>query len=133
MNDEKIFSVLVVEDSEPDQFLCKVMLERFDPDINVMQAYDGQEALDFLAGAGERQPDLIFLDINMPGMDGYEFLEKYCGKKSDVIPVDKRADIVMLTSSSFAGDRERSLSYDCVKDYLMKPFTVDKIKSVVTH
>lgn len=133
MNDEKNFSVLVVEDSEPDQFLCKVMLERFNPEINVMQAYDGQEALDFLAEAGEKQPDLIFLDINMPGMDGYEFLEKYCGKQDNIVSAKKKADIVMLTSSSFAGDKEKSLSYDCVKDYLMKPFTVDKIKSVVTQ
>lgn len=128
----KVSSILVVEDSEPDQFLCKVMLERFNPDIQVMQAYDGQEALDFLTKAGE-QPDLIFLDINMPGMDGYEFLDKYCGGKSKAVTADKKADVIMLTSSSFAGDKKRSLAYDCVKDYIMKPFTVDKIKDVVAH
>lgn len=122
---KKVSSVIVVEDSEPDQFLCKIMLERYDPKIKVLQAYDGQEALDMISKC-EKEPDIIFLDINMPGMDGYEFLDKYCAA-----PESDKAKVVMLTSSSYEGDRERSMSYDCVSDYIMKPFTVEKIKQVI--
>ena len=65
--------VLVVDDSDADQFLSKLMIRRFDPSIQVLQAYDGREALAVL-DAMEEPPDAVFLDINMPVMNGHEFL-----------------------------------------------------------
>jgi CheY-like chemotaxis protein len=110
----EISCVLVVDDSESDQFISKLVIGNCDPNIVVLSAYDGQEALEMLA-SDECKPDLIFLDINMPRMNGHEFLEQY--NKN----IDQPVVIVMLTSSEQEVDRERSMAYPCVKTYLIKP------------
>ena len=69
----KLSKILMVEDSEADQFYNKAIVETFDSSIKILQAYDGQEALDMLAGC-DSQPDLIFLDINLPDISGLSFL-----------------------------------------------------------
>lgn len=127
---KNISSVIIVEDSEPDQFLCKIMLERYDPDIEILQAYDGQEALDILSKC-DKQPDMILLDINMPGMDGYEFLDTYCKDTYCNTPDCNKAKIVMLTSSAYEGDRKRSMAYGCVSGYIMKPLTIEKLQKAI--
>lgn len=111
---EKLVSVMVVDDSEPDQFICKYVLEKHNPNMTVLQAYDGEEALEMLKKSAQK-PEIIFLDINMPRLDGHGFLAAY-----DSV-VDKSAVVVMLTSSDQSKDKERSLSYQFVKDYLVKP------------
>jgi CheY-like chemotaxis protein len=115
--------VLVVDDSESDQFISQLMIESYDPNIVVLSAYDGQEALEMLT-SDECNPDLILLDINMPRMNGHEFLEQY-NKKSD-----KQAVVVMLTSSEQEADRERSMAYKCVKTYLTKPLDESHLATV---
>ena len=116
----KINSVLVIDDSEADQFLSKVILKKFNSEITLHQAFDGAEGLKILAEL-ETEPDLIFLDINMPGMDGFGFLEKYSESKDHV------SVVVMLTSSSQDKDKERAAQYDCVKTYLEKPLDLDDL------
>ncbi len=106
--------ILIVDDSDPDQFLAKVIIEKFNDNIEILQAYDGQEALELLDQVSQ-QPDLILLDINMPVMDGHEFLEQY--SKRD----EQTSVVVMLTSSDQQKDKERSHAYECTKDYLSKP------------
>ncbi len=120
-------SVLVVEDSESDQFLTKIALQRYDADLEVLQAYDGQEALDMLSGL-EEKPVVIFLDINMPGMNGYEFLDEYSN-----VSEGQRSKVVMLTSSSFDGDLKKSMAYPIVKDYFQKPLTAEMIQRAMEN
>lgn len=110
----KLKTVLIVDDSKASQYLTKYAIEHFDPEIQVLQAYDGSEALVLLSKL-EQQPDLIFLDINMPSMNGHEFLEEFTlkGFMSSVV--------VMLTSSDDDKDKERSMSFECVKKYIIKP------------
>lgn len=114
-----IKTVLTIEDSEPDQFLTKRAILDFDNEIEVLQAYDGKEALAILK---ERNAgiDLIFLDINMPGMNGFEFLETYTAQEDETKQV-----VIMLTSSSQEKDIERAKGYSFVKEYLVKPLTHD--------
>ncbi|MFT6516624.1 MAG: CheY-like chemotaxis protein [Candidatus Azotimanducaceae bacterium] len=119
----EISCVLVVDDSESDQFISKLMIESYDPNIVVLSAYDGQEALEMLA-SDECRPDLIFLDINMPRMNGHEFLEEY-NKKSN-----KQAVVVMLTTSEQEVDRERAMAYKCVKTYLIKPLDESQLEAI---
>jgi CheY-like chemotaxis protein len=104
--------ILVVDDSDVDQFLAELLIEDLDPSIEVRKAFDGQEALELLAG--DNEPDLIILDINMPRMTGLEFLEQY-SQHSKQVPV------VVLSSSSLATDTSRALAHECVKDYWTKP------------
>ena len=110
----KLTKVLIVDDSEVDQFLSKIAIEEFDASIEIIEAVDGREALIMLKKF-DVQPDVIFLDINMPVMDGHEFLKEYdaAGYESAVV--------VMLTSSEQEQDKVGSQAYQCVKKYLSKP------------
>tara|TARA_Y100001978_G_C23275181_1_gene237708 strand:+ start:72 stop:458 length:387 start_codon:yes stop_codon:yes gene_type:complete len=119
----KLETVMVVDDSEPDQFLAKLTLNKFDPSINVIQAYDGLEALKYL-GKLDSPPEVIFLDINMPRMDGHEFLKEYAkaGFESTVV--------VMLTSSDQERDREQTEFYDYVLDHFPKPLSREQLEQL---
>ncbi len=112
---KSISTIMIVDDSPSDQLLSKLLIEQYDPTIEVLQAYDDGEALEMLKTLSP-PPDLILLDINMPGMDGHTFLEKHSAKNDAPPPV-----IVMLTSSSLTKDKEKALSYNCVKKYSTKP------------
>jgi CheY-like chemotaxis protein len=122
-NTMEVSCILVVDDSESDQFISQLMIESYDPNIVVLSAYDGQEALEMLA-SDECKPDLILLDINMPRMNGHEFLEEYSKK------YDKQAVVMMLTSSEQEADRERAMAYSCVKTYLIKPLDESQLEAI---
>ncbi|MBL4635236.1 MAG: response regulator [Kofleriaceae bacterium] len=118
-----INSVMVIDDSEPDQFLAKIIIRKFDSNIEIFQAYDGQEALENL-GKLSKPPDIIFLDINMPRMNGHEFLEVYDTWEEQSVVV------VMLTSSDQERDKEKSMSHRCVKKYFTKPLDLSGLNSL---
>lgn len=113
-------TILIVDDSEGDQFYTGLIFEAECEGILILSAYDGQEALNVLKKHKDKPPDLILLDINMPRMNGHEFLTEHAKNTGDEIPV-----IVMLTSSDQERDKEQALAYACVKDYLLKPLKAD--------
>lgn len=115
-------TVLVVDDDDCFQFLCEVVLRKVNQSVKILRAFDGQEALDTLAEQNEL-PDLVLLDINMPRMDGHEFLEKYGEQSPGELPV-----VAMLTSSELPQDRRSALQYDFVKEYLIKPPSREDVK-----
>lgn len=120
-------SVMVIDDSEADQFFAKLEIEKFDPSINILQAYDGLQALDTLKTI-EAQPDIIFLDINMPRMSGHEFLEKYVKNFKD------KSIVIMLSSSTLDIDKDQAFVYDCVRDYIEKPLDstfLSRVRTIV--
>ena len=119
----KFERVMLVDDSEPDQFLAKLVLSRYRPGIEVMQAYDGKEALDLLA-SDAKQPDVIFLDINMPRMDGHEFLKEFDKTGHDATIV------VMLTSSDQARDKAETEHYDYVLEHISKPLREEHLEAL---
>ena len=69
----KIRTAMIVDDSDSDQFLARARLLQFDPEMEIVQAYDGQEALEKLEDPNVN-PDVILLDINMPRMNGIQFV-----------------------------------------------------------
>ncbi|QRI64309.1 response regulator [Shinella sp. PSBB067] len=116
----KITSILVVDDDENDQFICEYTIRKFDPSIRVVKAFDGTEALDALRTG---TPDAIILDINMPVMNGFEFLDRYAQEFEVHAPV-----VAMLTSSHLGKDRERAMQYSFVKSYFEKPLQADHLR-----
>lgn len=116
--------ILMIDDNEADHFLTREMLGMAYPDVEFCSAYDGEQALEKLK-SGECKPDMILLDINMPRMNGHEFLAEYAENNSRELPV-----VVMLTSSSQERDRNMAMQYHCVRGYLVKPVMPDNIPEI---
>jgi CheY-like chemotaxis protein len=113
-------SILTVDDDENDQFICAYTIRKFDPEVKTLKAMNG---LDALAVLRMTTPDAIILDINMPVMNGFEFLEHYARDFSVHAPV-----VAMLTSSHLSADREKALHYHFVKSYFEKPLTLANLR-----
>ncbi len=122
--------VLLVDDNEADNFLHKKVVKRSGLVSRVVSVLSGKDALTFLKfnhRNDERQPDLILLDINMPGMNGWEFMEEY-----DLLPPEEKAKVVvmMLTVSLNPDDRERSEEKE-LSGFYNKPLTVTAFREIV--
>ncbi len=115
--------VLIVDDSESDQFYVSELLAEFDEGIQVKSAYDGQEALDILTSI-PNQPNVILLDLNMPGMTGFEFLEAY--NQID----GQHSSVMVLSSSDQSIDRDKVNTFGFVKSFLVKPIEFSDLESL---
>jgi CheY-like chemotaxis protein len=119
--------ILLVDDDAATNFLAELAFRNLDIANEIQVASDG-----LMASLLLRQnncPDIIFLDIRMPRMDGFEFLENLT--RMDVC---RHVKIVMLTSSTRQEDKKKALAYNAVVDYIEKPLTEELIKKIaVTH
>jgi CheY-like chemotaxis protein len=116
-------AILVVDDSELDHILTRRNIHKHFPDVIIHQASDGEEALQKLSSLTD-MPKLILLDINMPGMDGFEMLEELQKQEFSL------AAVVMLSSSNNPRDQEQAFKYSFVKDYIVKPLEKDTVLSL---
>ena len=114
--------VLLVEDDETSNFISKMALQEAGIK-DVYEALNGKQAFDYIE---DSCPDFIFLDIKMPMMDGWDFLDDmiYSG-------LCKKTKVAMLTSSARPEDKKRAENYDCVIAYLEKPLTKVKVKEIM--
>lgn len=121
-----IKSILLVDDDEATNYIHEVVIKRFDPNINVIAVENGQEGIEYLRSINDEGshpcPDLIFLDINMPIMNGWEFLSNYKN-----LPLNQKGDIivVMLTTSLNPDDKLRAEQIEEINDFANKPLTKD--------
>jgi CheY-like chemotaxis protein len=133
---KKLNGVLLVDDNEADNYIHLLVLKESGITDHIEIAMDGEEALDFLinrrkAGLASGQdlpPELIFLDINMPVMDGWTFLEEY-DKLDDELK--SRIVFVMLTTSINPADKRRLAERKEQIDFLHKPLTLELINEIM--
>lgn len=114
--------VCLIDDDNIYQYTARVILESTGLAKQIHSFYDGKEALNYfieqLPANAEALPDVIFLDINMPVMNGWEFLEEY---NKLVTSFPKPITVYVVSSSVNSTDMQRSRSYTSVADYLVKP------------
>ncbi|MBU1719687.1 MAG: response regulator [Bacteroidetes bacterium] len=102
MMERKLKCILLVEDDHATNFLHKMILQKAGVAENILVALNGKEALTIIRDAGNQtdgnslKPDLIFLDINMPIMNGWEFIEEY---KKLADELKNNTTIIMLSAS----------------------------------
>ncbi|MGB3798529.1 MAG: response regulator [Lewinella sp.] len=122
---------MLIDDSETDNFIHSRRLKKMELSDQIVIRKDGREGLAYLTEADlVGRPDLLFLDINMPVMDGWEFLDAY-----QQLADEKRArvTIVMLTSSVGDTDYSRAHSYETIDGHIAKPLTEEKINALVSR
>lgn len=124
----KLKTILLIDDNEADNFLHKIVIEKMGICEKVDVVNDGVQALAYLRNENNTAPELIFLDINMPKMDGWEFLDHY--RLLDSTRKSK-AVVLMLTTSENPKDRDRAMRIDEVKGYEPKPLTRDSIQKIL--
>ena len=119
--------ILLVDDDSAFNFLNRIILNTNGVDCEIAECLDGRSALE-LAEASGKCPDVILLDINMPVMDGFEFLDEFekHHKCSD------HTKVFMLTSSNQEEDRKKAFSYHCVKGYFDKPLSNQHISQIIS-
>ncbi|WOK04859.1 response regulator [Imperialibacter roseus] len=116
--------IFLIDDDEIFLMISTVNLKTVCSDVEILTATNGQEGLLQLNSA---QPNVILLDVNMPVMGGWEFLEKL----SDVgIGVNLDFPIYITTSSVDPEDKRRAQLHPLVKGFIEKPLTAEKIREM---
>src|SRR5882757_8245122 len=132
---KKYHNVMLIDDNEIDNLINQKMIEASDICENIFVHSGAKGAIEFLKNIEKLAkgpldlylPEVIFLDIDMPLMDGFQFLDEF---EKLGMSTKKKCKIVMLTSSINPQDFSRSKKYVNVKLYLNKPLTHDSIANL---
>lgn len=124
----KVNFVMLIDDNELDNFINKKLIESEDFASKISVYQSAITALDHLKSAKSEWPNIIFLDIMMPGMDGFGFLEEF-DKLSD--DIKKTVKIVMLSTSESFNELNRANQNKYVSKFLNKPLTREMLQALV--
>jgi CheY-like chemotaxis protein len=131
--DSKPVSILLVDDDEINNFISIKLIKKAVDNTAISACLNGRFAIEELVEIQKHDPsllpDFILLDINMPIMNGWEFLDEY--KRLNIDPQGK-SKIYIISSSVFSNDINKARSYPLVKNFISKPLSVDKIKELFT-
>lgn len=123
-------NVMLIDDDYATNYLHQLFLEESGRVENILIAKSADEALTSLKeGLSDNQiPEIIFLDINLPAKNGWEFIDEYSEIVGDAANVSK---VIMLSTSENPRDMEKSKEYKLIKEYRIKPLSVDIINEIV--
>ena len=127
------YNICVIDDDDIYQFTIVKMLKSIDLNKEISLFSDGEEALEFLIDNlynDEELPDIIFLDINMPIMDGFQFMEEYVKIKPKL---NKKITIYMVSSSVDPVDIEKAKNISDISDYIIKPIKAGQLQEIMAH
>ncbi|MCR9155314.1 MAG: response regulator [Croceimicrobium sp.] len=130
MNDAKLKGILLIDDDPISHFLNKKVIEKLDINVHVQTVDSAQAGLEMMKYSQDVffRPCLILLDLNMPGMTGWDFIEAY---KNLGMDFSEQTQIVILSTSENPDDRAKAKEYKEVHHYLSKPLGVDYLQKVI--
>ncbi len=123
--------ICIVDDDDIYRFTIERTLESLELATKTMTFSDGEQAIKFISdhhNEDAKLPDIIFLDIDMPVMDGFQFMEEYEKIKSNVA---KDMTIYMVSSSMDPVDIDSAKKIASISDYIVKPISSDRLKSIL--
>lgn len=127
--------ILLIDDDKATNFWNEMVIQGLDLNVKITSVLSAQKGLDYLKGNAEfsnqesyPQPEIIFLDINMPAMNGWEFMEEL-----KTLPQRKSTPliIVMLTTSLNPDDQKMAEEIGALDHFLNKPLTEEKIMHII--
>jgi CheY-like chemotaxis protein len=126
------YNICLIDDDRIYQFTAKKIIESTGFTQGLLSFYNGVEAIEYFnnyANDLSKLPDIIFLDINMPIKDGWQFLEEF---KQIVHTIGKHITIFMVSSSVDDYDIKKSKEYEVVTDYIIKPISKERFIQLIT-
>lgn len=128
MSGTRVDKTLLIDDSDIDLFIQRRFLEVYNFSTELLQYRSAEEALTWLKKLNaETAPDVIFLDLNMPEIDGFGFLRDFNDLPANIT---SKAKIVVLTSSNSMKDRDEVLGNKNVIQFITKPLRQTDIEEV---
>jgi len=127
------YNICIIDDDDIYQYTIIKILQSLKLNKKIIAFSDGEEALDFLIDNlynDEELPDVIFLDINMPIMDGFQFIEEYVKLKPKW---NKKITIYMVSSSVDPVDIEKAKNISEISDYIIKPIKAGELKTIMAN
>lgn len=123
--------IYIVDDDKIYHYTSKVLINRLDPKSDISHFYDGKSSLDALKKAiaeGGNTPAIILLDINMPDVNGWEFIDAYKTIKHNLKHIP---EIYVVSSSIDPNDMKRAKSIEEITAYLTKPLSTETIANLL--
>ncbi|MGH2667385.1 response regulator [Flavobacterium sp.] len=119
-------TICIIDDDPIYQLITKKIIEKNALFSDRQSFTDGFDALHFFRSE-KRIPDIILLDIEMPAMDGWDFLDEFCDLKKGF---DQKIAIYVISSSIAKEDIEKAKTYDCITGFISKPINLEKLKKI---
>ncbi|MEJ7560250.1 MAG: response regulator [Pedobacter sp.] len=122
-------NLLVIDDDDINIFIIKKIVSKTGYNVEMVAKNNGQLAINYLATLDENPeqfPHLMLIDINMPILNGWEFLEAY-----DQLRPKQQPDMYMLSSSVYDNDIEKAKTFKKIKGFISKPLSIERLSELL--
>lgn len=118
--------ICIIDDDPIYKLITKKLIQKTKLYSETIEFNNGNEAMIYFEATSDL-PDILLLDIEMPEMDGWEFLDKFCKLEK---MINKESTVYIATSSIAIEDKLKAEKYECVKEFLSKPINLDKLQKI---
>jgi len=128
---KKIKNICIIDDEHINHFFVKNIIKKINSEIKILSYLSGADAIQSLTQlmvSDDDMPDIILLDINMPVLSGWQFLDEFIKSKKQT---DKKIAIYILSSSADPADKKKAKTYEEVSGYLCKPIETHTLKKIL--